>query len=366
MSTSIVCTTIHVPSLLAEYCENARTHGHRDVNFIIIGDKATPPEVEAFCGQLTRTYSYSVDYYGVERQLDYLKPYPELAEHIPFNATQRRNIGLLRAFEMGSDVIVMIDDDNFVTDDDFVGDHAVVGLESEWDCVSSDSGWYNVCQMLVEEEGRPFYHRGFPMQQRWKSVAHTYRKRRARAVVNAGLRLDDPDIAAITRMDMPIRATALRHEFDGGVALDSGTWCPFNSQNTALARDVIPTYFLSPHVGRYDDVWGSYVLRHIVDAQGDMVLYGHPLVTQVRNPHNLWKDLDAERAGMELTDRLVQILRQVPVTSGSYSSSYADVSERLPGELSASGSFDQAELDLLFRYVSGMRIWAGVFDRLRC
>jgi hypothetical protein len=50
----------------------------------------------------------------------------------------------------------------------------------------------------------------------------------------------------------------------------NGTWCPFNSQNTALHRDLIPAYVLSPLIGRMDDIWARYrkviekfLLQHI-------------------------------------------------------------------------------------------------------
>ena len=42
-----------------------------------------------------------------------------------------------------------------------------------------------------------------------------------------------------------------------------GTWSPFNSQNTALSAKIIPAYPLSPKVGRYDDIWASYVIYRI-------------------------------------------------------------------------------------------------------
>ena len=35
---------------------------------------------------------------------------------------------------------------------------------------------------------------------------------------------------------------------------------PFN-QNTFLSRNVIPDYFLFPHIGRMDDIWASYYLE---------------------------------------------------------------------------------------------------------
>ncbi|MFQ5873454.1 MAG: hypothetical protein ACE5JL_06595 [Dehalococcoidia bacterium] len=365
MAVSIVTTTINKPVLLRDYCKSARAYGHTDVSFIVIGDQKTPGDVGLFCDRLTREYGCDVLYFDVDKQLDYLRKFPELAHHLPFNSIQRRNIGLLVAYEMGAEVIVSIDDDNLVTESDFVGRHAAVGSRGERECVASDSGWFNVCEMLVEEEGRPFYHRGFPMAQRWKKNTITTRRHQTRVVVNAGLWLNDPDIDAITRMDMPVRALALKPEYSDGVVLDMGTWCPFNSQNTALAREVVPAYFLSPYIGRYDDIWASYFLRRIIDHLGDAVQYGPPLVHQARNDHNLWTDLDKEHEGMELTDRLVDLLRDTTLTTRSYGECFGELIERTTEAVETNGVFKLSEKEYLLKALKGMRIWSGVFHRIQ-
>jgi hypothetical protein len=61
-------------------------------------------------------------------------------------------------------------------------------------------------------------------------------------VVNAGLWLGDPDVDAVTRICNDINAEQYTRE--QSFALARGTWCPFNSQNTALWRGVIPAYCL--------------------------------------------------------------------------------------------------------------------------
>ncbi len=361
MSVCIVTTTINRPVLLQAYCENARAHGHKDVQFVIIGDKKTPPDVGAYCATLSNDYGYQVDYLDVDAQLSYLASYPELGEHLPFNSIQRRNIGLLIGYQTGRDVIVTIDDDNLVGEDDYFGAHGDVGNSIERDSISSDTGWFNVCEMLEEEAGRPFYHRGYPMEQRW-SDGETFRDRRkARVVVNAGLWLNDPDIDAVTRLDMPIRTVGVRPELPERLLLASGTWCPFNSQNTALAREVIPAYFLSPYVGRYDDIWASYFLRKIVDHLGDAVQYGQPLVTQERNVHNLWVDLDKERDGMQLTDRLVSMLRGLQLEEETYGACFQELTEGVSSAVLVSDSFDANAKKFIGDALQGMRVWSGIF-----
>ena len=71
------------------------------------------------------------------------------------------------------------------------------------------------------------------------------------------------DVDAITRLCNDISAVEYTREKSFSMA--KGTWCPFNSQNTAISRSVIPAYCLSPRVGRYDDIWASYVCLAIMD-----------------------------------------------------------------------------------------------------
>ena len=40
---------INIPVLLRDYAENVQRHGHGDVDIIVIGDRKSPPDTEAFC-----------------------------------------------------------------------------------------------------------------------------------------------------------------------------------------------------------------------------------------------------------------------------------------------------------------------------
>ena len=122
----------------------------------------------------------------------------------------------------------------------------------------------------------------------------------------------------------------MRSVIPGTVALQPGTWSPFNSQNTALMRDAVPAYFLSPYTGRYDDIWASYVVERIAQHMGHIIAFGEPLVRQKRNEHNLWRDLDAERNGMILTDGFCAALREVRLLGTSYHDCLGEIIEGLP------------------------------------
>lgn len=356
MSTSIVTTTIHKPVLLEDYCQNAKKFGYKNLNFIVIGDKKTPPEVAPFCKDLQKRYGYKVLYYNIEEQLKFLKDFPELSEHLPFNSIQRRNIGLLKAYLLDSEVIITIDDDNFVIEDqDFVGYHSIVGKEKEFISLKSSLGWFNVCQMLEEEKGLPFYFRGFPLSKRWLPNEVKREKKKGKIVVNVGLWLGDPDIDALTRIVLPIKVKQFSEKYAEGIGLDIGTWSPFDSQNTALAREVIPAYFLSPYIGRYDDIWASYILKRIADHLGHYIHFGFPLVRQKRNVHNLWNDFDKERFGMEMSDQFINRLKELRLTGQNYADCFSEITEGLDRVFRANVAMND--------FIAGLKIWRDIFKK---
>ena len=152
MKTTIVTTTIYVPRALEKYGQNAKFHGHSHLDFVVVGDKKTPAETRTFCEGLGRSY-YPCEYLSVEDQQAYLERFPRLWQHLPFNSIQRRNIGLLKAWEGGADVIITVDDDNWMLNHDFVRLHAIVGTSPELPAYETSSGWFNVCSMLEEANG---------------------------------------------------------------------------------------------------------------------------------------------------------------------------------------------------------------------
>ncbi len=249
---------------------------------------------------------------------------------------------------------------------DFVRLHGIVGQTPELPAFETSSGWFNVCSMLEEASGTPFYHRGFPRGERWKegetftSVAPI----RRRVAVNAGLWLDDPDIDAMTRLERTISVRGMRASAPARFALQPGTWSPFNSQNTALMREVIPAYFLSPYVGRYDDIWPSYIVVRIAEHLGDIIAYGEPLLRQKRNEHNLWLDLDNERTGMLLTDEFCATLRGITLQGTSYHECYGEIADQLPASWQAGSKWSDAMRLSRERLLEGIAIWHSTFSTM--
>lgn len=363
-SFAIVTTTINVPVLLDAYVRDAKEHGRELDQVVVAGDRRTPAETAEFCRALEGREGTPIRYLGPDEQERYLGPRPPLAGFIPWNSISRRIVALLVAHEGGSDVLVTLDDDNFLAEPDYLGHHSHLGEIVEVEGRRSRSGWWNVCELLTEEHGIPFYARGHPLSERWTDGGRDVAVEtvRGRAAVNAGLWLGEPDIDAITRLTFPIRVTGTAAGFRPRIACARGTWAPFNSQNTAIVRDALPAYLLFPHVGRFDDIWGSFVLRHVADHLGEVVTYGSPLVRQDRNPHDLFKDFDDERLGLRETDVFLAALRACDLGSAdTYRAAFAMISARFPAAIAEACGSAGRDSAAFSRVVEGMRLWTDVF-----
>ena len=364
MKTAIVTTTINIPEFLDGYCQDFLKHRRSDVCFVVIGDKRTPPEAQTYCEKLERLYGFRMEYFTVERQVEYLQPFPELRDYLPYNSVQRRNIGMLYAYQLGCEVVVTVDDDNYLFEPDLLRAHLRVGEKIELKSYSSSTGWFNPCQFLtVEPEFSP-YHRGFPMSKRFVNTEQTEGRRAGRIVVNVGMWLGDPDVDTWLRMTLPVEAK--RWTAGEDFVLGQGTWAPFNSQQTAIARDVLPAYFLNPNAGRYDDIWGSYILHRIANHLGDLVSYGSPIVShlQKRSLASLWRDIEDERMGTLLTDEFVKLLRASKLRSQTYEECCTEIADSLSAELDRS-KLAPSQQAYLREYVHGMRVWLGAFAQAR-
>src|SRR3989344_4406524 len=126
--TAIVTTTIYVPKLLAAYAKDAKKYEH-GVLFIVIADKKTPREAEDFCASLKKQ-GVEIEYFSCARQEKYLSRFRALKKHLLWNSIQRRNVGMLYAYETGAATVITIDDDNFFVTKDFVGSHQVQGEQT--------------------------------------------------------------------------------------------------------------------------------------------------------------------------------------------------------------------------------------------
>jgi hypothetical protein len=293
----IVTTTINPPTLAT-----IKYSRKEDWTLIVVGDTKTPHyEYENLnCIYLSPEYQE--------------KTYPELSNTIGWKSIQRRNIGFVEAYNRGADIVATVDDDNIPYDS--WGTNVVVGETVEIDFYHTHLG---VFDPLSVTEHNQVWHRGYPIELVPFRKEVTYGgKLKRKVLVQADLWDGDPDIDAMARLS--IKPTV---KFSVRDAYGSTSISPFNSQNTFLARDVIPYYSVFPHIGRMDDIWGGYVLQHYFP---NSVIYNKASVFQDRNVQDLITNLEKEIMGYRKTSELIRSLPDwqsiVPKETLSYWDAY--------------------------------------------
>jgi hypothetical protein len=378
-STDIVVTTIFEPAWLEGYLQNVERHGHRDsVTLRIVCDRKTPASVYEAAREAAAR-GFHVDCPTLEEQEKYLASLGAPADLIPWNTDNRRNIGFLRAWESGADVLISIDDDNYCRDDDdFVERHGCVGRpvgDDEMLQVADGGPWFNLCGRLQAEPSEAIFARGFPYAARRGELASlrapSSEERRRRVTVNAGLWLDDPDVDALTRL---VIGPKIRGADPHPVVLAAEVWSPINTQNTALIRELIPAYYYvrmgfalsGLKIDRFGDILSGYFVQKCAKAQGDVIRIGAPIAEHHRTPHNLFKDLYFELAGVVVVEELLPWLRELSLRGSSYRDCYAELSEALEAGSESFRGFvwDDGGREFLRDTARCMRTWLELVERL--
>lgn len=364
MKTALVLTTINVPHLLIGYADNFERYGHKDdVELLVIGDLKTPAEAETPIREL-QSRGFQAEYLDIAKQKKWLRRFPELDATIPVNSDNRRNIGFLMAVERGADVVVSIDDDNYVTAGDYYESHAIVGSTRELRTAASSNGWFNICSLLETDPPRRIYPRGFPYSKRWSDQAE-FHVSRGRIVLNAGLWLGDPDVDAVTRLNEPLRVVRASEET---IMLAPGVLCPVNTQNTAFHRSVLPCYYYitmdalidGMKIDRYGDIWSGLFAQKVIARMGDRVSVGAPLTDHRRNNHDLLRDLREELSGMILTESLVPMLDSMELHSSTYEDAYLELASSLAEQAESSERFSPGVKRYFSQIGNAMAVWVDV------
>lgn len=362
---AIVVTTIFEPRFIDGYLANIERHGRREsVDLIVIIDRKTPGTVAQACAE-AKARGFRVECPTLDEQEAFLAKFPSMKERVPYNTDNRRNVGFLMALDRGAELLISIDDDNYCLDDsDFVGEHAVVGEQVDVEESESSDGWFNIGTLLTTSTAEEIFPRGFPYFARKKERQLTTAMRSARVAMNAGLWLTDPDVDAISRIAIAPRVTAAD---PSARFLGPRTWSPINTQNTGIARDAIAAYYyvrMGFNVGglsidRYGDILSGYLCAACVKARGEAIRIGSPVADHRRTPHNLFKDLYHELAGVVLLDDLLPWLTELKLSGATYAELYANLATELESRSDAYKGFiwDQGGGAFLRDTAEHMRAW---------
>ncbi len=293
MKIALCTTTIHVPHALKLLRKCSA-----DVRFFVAIDEKTPAEIVTVVDGNTKLLTREI-------QGDW-----KCSNPIGWNTLARRNIAFLEALKWGADVVISWDDDNIPTGNlghtDYFAQFAwALGHPFNGIQVTGTDHWFDPGRLLIP----PTRHRGFPYDKPLSKTASPVTG--AKVGVAAGLVLGDPDIDAVTRMEHR-PDIGMVHVFGStGVVVDHNTWTVFNSQNTAVIRELVPAWFMMPGVGRHDDIYASLIVQRVARERGLHVHLGPPFTYQQRNEHDLMKDLRAEIDGMERVAQMAAALDYV-------------------------------------------------------
>lgn len=272
-SRSLIITTISPPNkALSHYADECQ---HRDVDFIVVGDRKSPPDFSL----------PGSDFWSIERQKDsgFLT-----AGAIPENHYARKNIGYLASIEKGHEIILETDDDNIPYK------HFWNSSENEIrGHIVRDIGWINIYRLFTNDMIWP---RGFPLEHLGNAKDYAVGPDEKHfCPIQQGLADDNPDVDALYRLT---RKLPIAFEKDLTFVLARGSWCPFNSQNTVWFKNAFPLLYLPSKCSfRMTDIWRSFVAQRISWEYGWEIAFYSPTVYQERNEHNLLRDLEDEVPG---------------------------------------------------------------------
>jgi hypothetical protein len=296
MKKFIVTTTINSPTIATiKFAEIAQRDNW---TFIIVGDTKTPHNEYK---DLESKYP-NVKYFSPEEQeIDY----KEISDILGWKTIQRRNIGFIKAYRMGADILATVDDDNIPYDN--WGQNLYIGETINVDLYEPELNVFDPLSITINNQ---VWHRGYPIEYLQKRHRVEYKgKTKRKVLIQADLWDGDPDIDAMARLTFkPI----IKYS-DINFPYCSNKISPFNSQNTFLHREVIPYYAVLPFVGRMDDIWGSYIVQHYFP---DSVIYSPASVYQDRNVQDLITNLEKEIIGyrntLSLINNLLNFEKELP------------------------------------------------------
>ncbi len=263
--------------------DGAHAHG---VRFLVIGDTKTPADFKLG----------HADYLSVA---DQVRQFPEFCSVLPTKHYSRKNVGYLAAIAEGATEIQETDDDNIPYPsfwDPFPEQFNVESIGQD-----ASAPWFNVYGRFTKTRIWP---RGYPLQflQANGTPPRNSVSKVTRAWIAQGLANENPDVDAVFRLthDLPVN-----FEDRQPVLLDSGVWCPFNSQNTVFRREAFPLLYLPSKCSfRMTDIWRSFIAQRCLWEMGEGVVFHAATVFQERNEHDLLRDFADEVPGYLLNDKI--------------------------------------------------------------
>ncbi len=284
----VVITSIFAPTEAVE-----KIASFPEYNLVVVGDKKSP---EAWaCNNVT--------YLSVAQQEE---AGFSITGKLPYNHYGRKLVGYLYAMQQGATCIVDTDDDNIPYDG-----WVFPQFEGSYDAIPEDSGFVNMYKYFTTHHVWP---RGYPLQlikraEEPKPVSAS----NCRVGIWQGLADSDPDVDAIYRL---VDNTEIYFDKRAPLVLKKGALCPFNSQNTAVRKELFALLYLPSFVTfRFTDILRGLVAQPILWNHGYELGFIDATVKQLRNAHNYLRDFESEIPCYLYPDDVIDIVSKA-ITPG--------------------------------------------------
>lgn len=259
---AIITTTIKEPSEALKQFSMMK-----DWRLYVVGDQKTPHDAYQ---------NFNCTYIDPEEQRNISQ---KLSDHIGWGSIQRRNLGFVKAYRDGAEVIATVDDDNIPLPG---WGETLVG--SKITCKFFEHNL--LFDPFTQTSLKDLWHRGYPIELAEKRFDLKESEKEIDVNVEAGFWHGKPDADAISQVlqGNQHRAVSGNFPFSSGKTI-------FSSQNAFLHRSILPEYSVLPFVGRMDDIWGCIVMQQ---ATKQPVVFTKPSTLHDRNNHDIVADLKEE------------------------------------------------------------------------
>lgn len=257
---------------------------------IVVADKKTPTN-----WKLENCHYISMD----EQDKSSLSIISEL----PYNHYSRKMLGYLSAITAGADVIIDTDDDNIPK-----SDWGFPEFDGYFESTNKGEDYFNVYKIFSDQRIWP---RGFPLKRINNGVEscqdRQFEVKMSSVGVWQALADSDPDVDAIYRLTN--NEPCYFNDRDP-IVLNSGTVCPFNSQNTAIRKELFPLLYLPAYVSfRFTDILRGLIAQPIMWLYGYNVGFTKATVFQNRNEHDYLKDFESEVPVYLFSEKIVELVK---------------------------------------------------------
>lgn len=227
-----------------------------------------------------------------------------------------RSYGFWKAYKLGADIIITLDDDCYPVEKGFVAQHVrnlSLKAPEKWTTTFPHPDF--------------LYTRGFPYKVRYKYPV----------VISHGLWSNKMDLDARTQLIYPDASVDAYPQMVSFIPQEY--FFPMSSMNLAFRREVTPLMYF-PLMGedpegnpwgydRFDDIWAGIFAKKICDHLGFGVVNGSPFVEHKKasDPH---KNLIKEKKGMQANETLWKLVDSVHLTKSTPSGCYTELVQKIP------------------------------------